>query len=164
MTNRGVAVVGIRLLAVYLLIQLLLLMPQAAERWGDPSRPVVPVSLTILAGLLAAAWLWFGVRRLAGWIVPSRTAQSLADEHAGDPVGPTGAPAFSAAGVVLVGWALPDLLALVLTHYDSAPGNREETLLPLAVAGLRVALGVLVMLGSTGLARTIHHLRRTGAG
>lgn len=164
MTNRGVAVVGIRLLGIYLLIQLLLLLPEAADRWADPARPAMPVTLTILAGLLMAAWLWFGVRTLAGWVVPSRTAQSLADEQAGEPIGPAGAAAFSAAGLLLLGWALPDLLAQAIVHYEAPPGGREETLLPLAVAGLRVALGVLIMLGSAGLARTIHHLRRAGAG
>lgn len=164
MTNRGVAVVGIRLLAVYLLIQLLLLLPQAADRWADPSRAAMPVVLTLAGGLLAAAVLWFGVSSLAGWIVPSRTAQSLAEEQAGDPVSPAGAAAFSAAGVLLAAWALPDLLAQLLSHYDAPPGDQAETLLPLAVAALRVALGLAVMLGSSGLARTIHHLRRTGAG
>ncbi|MBA1145660.1 hypothetical protein H0Z60_01185 [Ectothiorhodospiraceae bacterium WFHF3C12] len=164
MTNRGMAVIGIRLLAIYLALQLMLMLPRAFDRWDDPQRPDLPVALTLLAGTCVAAFLWFGVRRLAGWMLPSRTAQSL-EEQNGDPLAqPAAAVAFSAVGALLVIWALPDLLVTALDHYEAAPVPDRDTLTPFAVAALRVALGIGVMLGSAGLARAVHHLRRTGAG
>lgn len=164
MTNRGMAVISIRLLAIYLALQLLLMLPQAADRWSNPQRPDLPVILTLVAGAGVAAFLWFGVGTVAGWMLPYRTAQSL-EERDGDPASqPAAAVAFSAVGALLVIWALPDLLASVLAHYEADPAADRDTLTPLAVAALRVALGVTVMLGSTGLARAVHHLRRTGAG
>lgn len=163
-TNRGIAVVGIRLLAVYLLLQLLLLVPDAVERWTDATRPAAPVVLTMLAGLVAAAFLWTGTGRVASWMLPARTARSLAEEQAGQTAADRGLVAFSAAGALLIAWTLPELLSAALTYYTAGPINRDETLLPLLVAALRLALGFGMMLGSAGLARAVHHLRRTGAG
>lgn len=161
MTNRGVAVVGLRLLAIYIVIRLLFLLPRAVGHWADSTRPDAPIAVVMAAGLGLAVFLWFRVGTLAGWILPARTAESLAagrpDEEA-----PT-ALLFPAAGVLLLAWSLPELIAQALVLYDAGVVDGEQAT-GFAAAALRVLLGIGLMLGGAGLERAIHHLRRTGTG
>jgi hypothetical protein len=162
MTNRGVAVVGLRLLAIYIVIRLLFLLPRAVDHWTDSARPDAPIALVMVAGLGLAVFLWFRVGTLAAWILPARTAESLATGGGDGREAPT-ALLFPAAGVLLLAWSLPDLIVQTLLLYDAGVVESEQ-MTGFATAALRVLLGAGLMLGSAGLERAIHHLRRTGTG
>lgn len=165
MTNRGVAVLGLRLLALAVLVFWLLRLPEQyallRERPGDG----VLLGL-LLAPLLLAGLLWSQVRWLADLILPQRTAQAGSqrlDSYQAQVI------AFAAVGVLLLILSLPELIRVgfaVRQAYEPILGaGSVETALwvQLLTTLLQFALAVSLLLGGRGLAGGLIRLRRLGA-
>lgn len=156
MTNRGMAVLGVRLLALYFFMHHLsalpwVLTPHAALDW--------PSLLAVFYQLIAAALLWFGAGPLASLILPQRTA---APEPAPANLSDWYGLAFAVVGLLITLNALPALLRIGLEMH----GLKREFLeissahvATAAVVALQLALGLFALLGSHGLSRLIARLR-----
>lgn len=168
MSNRGIAVVGVRLLALYLVLRLVFLVPELVAYWRYADGGGVTYFATLAAVALIAAFLWFRVGTVVGWILPARTAQSLAEED-GPQERQVQALAFSAVGALLLAWTAPDLILhgyLLYRDWTFVPSVASLDAGPLmdaAKALLRAILGALLFFGSGGLVRLVHHLRRVGS-
>jgi hypothetical protein len=150
------AVLGVRLLALYFFMHHLSILPwalapHAALDW--------PSWLTVLYPLTVAALLWSGAGPLASLILPRRTA---APEPAPASLSDWYGLAFAVVGLLVTLNALPALLRIALEVH----GLRREFLevssahiVTAAVVVLQLALGLAALLGSRGLSRVIARLR-----
>lgn len=165
MSNRGLAVLALRLFALFLFHHGFTALPQvylafAAEgAAGELRYLLAAVSLgPALLGLL----IWIFVGRFAELVLPRRTAA-----QAPEPATPQEwqAALFAAAGLLLFLSALRDLLRHVLAVYEYY--QRLEALPPvlqgeLAAAGLQAALGLWLLMRSQRLSGLLLHLRSLG--
>lgn len=167
MTNRGLAVLGIRLFALFIALQALLSSLQLYSRWQHvpASEPITGTGtlLGLLLCLMVAGLLWVCVGRIADWVLPARRGHSLA--HA-DTVTVSDAQtiAYSAVGLYLVADSLPDILLTfwpLLSSYVQMRGAPEQ--LNLVAACIRFALGITLFFGGRGLAGLVRQLRRAPA-
>lgn len=173
LSNRGLAVLLIRLFALFLLMRVIADLPQSyfilsygvpdAAVADDPVRWVTLLSNGLL--LVLAVLMWVFVGRLAGAILPQRTAATPEDELT---VSGAGAVAFAAVGLLLLGLALPELFAATVRLYQRTQqfAYRGMTLpdyVDMGAAGLQVLIGLLVFLGNRGIVRIVTRLRRAGA-
>jgi len=169
MSNRGIAVVGVRLLALYLVLRLVFLVPELVTHWSIPTGGAGTRVATLIVVALIAAFLWFRVGTVVGWILPARTAQSLEQED-GIHERQAQALAFSAVGALLLAWTLPDLVLhgyLLYREWRFVPvvaSLDTNLVLGASTTLLRVILGAALFFGSGGLVRLVHHLRRAGSG
>ncbi len=169
MTNRGAAVIGLRLLALYFFIHSLTLLPQAygllsGGLAADDAVHAWPLAAACLVALAASVLLWFGVRPLVAVLLPQRTVTG--SPAAADP-GDWYAPAFAAVGLLVTIEALPAVLRSgAAIHYSlqALQPLEPELVIELAVAVLRLLLGLVALLGSRGLAGLIVRLRTGGLG
>lgn len=152
-SHRGLAVVGIRLLALYLLLQgvqslaLIVTAPDASDG--------LPVALALVPLFLGAV-LWLGVGRFASVMIPARRALGSAS-----PVGISGdalgALMFGGLGLFLIADTLPGLIS---AYYLLEPIEYDpERFLP---QWLRLLLGIAIFVGARGLGRLHAWLRYAG--
>lgn len=168
MTNRGAAVIGLRLLALYFFVHSLTLLPQAYSLLSGRTPAYDTVHGWLLAAaqlvpLAASLLLWFGVRPLVDALLPQRTASTPPATDLGDWY----APAFAAVGLLVTIEALPAVLRSgAAIHYSlqALQPLEPELVIELAVAVLRLLLGLVALLGSRGLAGLIVRLRTGGLG
>lgn len=154
LSHRGLAVVGIRLLALYLVLRALDgLIPLLAARDAEE-----PAAGWIVAGwpLVMAVLLWFGVGRLAGWIVPAR--RSAAPDGPPPRLPPAADAVFAGVGLFLVVDGLADLAALWPSLTVPLWPLHEDAFGP----ATRIAAGVFVFTGAHGFARLHLWLRFAG--
>lgn len=169
MTNRGMAVLGLRLFALFLFYHSLAMLPEVyGFLSGTDLRAANPTYYYLVAtahigpavlGLL----IWFYVGHWVNFILPQRTAVLRPDfADAGD----WQAVAFVAVGLFLFLYSLPDLLRVALQAYVASSSLmmplEQELLLALAAAGLRVCFGLGLVLGGRRLSGLFVHLRRLG--
>ena len=159
MTNRGAAVLGLRLFALYLVARVVLDAPASYEVLAAP-RPSAGASMSVAAAVLlplgAALLIWSYVGRIANWVLPPRRPQSLEAGQTADPA-QLAVLAYSVAGFLLLGEALPGLLGQVVA------GGLERPLSPELVShGAAAGLGLLLVLGARNLSRMVSRLRRAG--
>ncbi|HEX5514995.1 MAG TPA: hypothetical protein VFY81_11395 [Gammaproteobacteria bacterium] len=156
MTNRGAAVLGVRLLALYFFVHSLINLPMVAGA-------VYPQNYwQLLAPLVLAGLLWSGVGRIASWILPQRTAAPPAP--AADPAD-WYVLAFAAVGLLVTVQALPVLVEVAAQVYRQSRDLQDldaALLAALSAAVLRLGLGLAVLFGSRGFARLIARLRTAG--
>lgn len=161
MSNRGAAVLGVRLLALYFFLQGLTGLPAAAQPAGQEDWPVL---VGLLAPLLLGVLFWLGAGQVASRMLPQRTA---IPPHPAGSLHDWYALAFAAVGLLVSLHALPPLLVLAAEAWQRA---RELQALgfvrtvELAAAGLKLALGLAALLGSRGLAGVVIRLRTGGLG
>ncbi len=146
---RGLAVVGIRLLALYLVAEAIIVVAWSVG--GSVEREAVVAPL--LLPLVLAAGLWFGVGPIAGAMVPARRAVDPGTGGAGSP----GTLVFAAVGLFLLVDALPPLLS---AHLALPLGTSEYA--SLLQPALRLGLGLAVFIGARGLNRVHLWLRFSG--
>lgn len=159
MTNRGMAVLGVRLLALYFLVHHLSALPLMLTSKAESSWLS---SLAMLIPLLAVALLWFFAGSLASLILPRRTAapQASAPANSSDWYG----VAFAAVGLLITLNSLPELLRIALEIYwqrQELQGISPTQIVAVAAALLQFLLGLLALLGRRGLSRAIVSLRAT---
>lgn len=157
MTNRGLAVLGVRLLALYFFIQQLGALPLVLLSVGGWSglwlftAYLLPVLLPVL--------LWLCAGQLASLILPQRTSlpeskpMNLAAWYN---------VAFTGAGLLVLLNALPEFMRLLLDIWLQRLEFQELASSQIAaVAGrlLQCLLGLFVLLGSRGLSRVVLRLR-----
>ena len=156
LSHRGLAVVGVRLLALYLLVQVPIVLAHALAGTDAGRAPLTPVAgaVAIIAGTALLLWLLTGV--LASLMVPARRALSAEVGAPGDFRG-AARLGFALLGLYLVADALPRLLvdAWLLSDTHDLPAL-------VAVPALRCLLGLAIMVGSDGLARLFGVLRYAG--
>ncbi|RFA25139.1 hypothetical protein CAI21_20110 [Alkalilimnicola ehrlichii] len=172
MSIRGAAVLGLRLLAILLLVLWLFRLPELAlfllMHGLAEEAPLFSAVVALAVGLppLLAAFLWFGVGRLADVILPPRTAQGR--EEAWNNYDAQ-VVAYSAIGIFLVIWSLPSLVRHAYLiyqardHFDGWANVGTALWLDFAIAGLQTLLALALVLGATGLAVIVARLRRLGA-
>jgi hypothetical protein len=150
-SHRGLAVVGIRLLALYLLLQAVheLALQVAADAAGPSAAWLVP--------LLLGAVLWAGVGRVASVMIPVRRAVGLTAASASAGTSTVAALVFGGVGLFLIADTLPGVIADWLWL---APDERD----PRQFLGqlLRLLIGVVVFVGARGFARLLGWLRYAG--
>lgn len=162
MTNRGLAVLGIRLFSLFIALQALLspLQPYVRMQALD-FGPVTTMStlLGLLLCLLVAALLWVSVGRIADLVLPERRGYSVV--HGGAiTVHDAQVIAYSAVGLYLVVDSLPQLAVAswpLLSNHPLSYGLAEQ--LDLVAVGIRLMLGAALFLGARGLAGLVHQLR-----
>ncbi|MCO6441005.1 MAG: hypothetical protein J5I81_07965 [Nitrococcus mobilis] len=168
MTNRGLAVLGIRLFALFIALQALFSLLQSdfgGQQLVPAAEPINGTStlLGVLLCLMVAGLLWVCVGRIADWVLPTRRGHSLA---LGDAVTVSDAQiiAYSAVGLYLMADSLPGILLTfwpLLLNYAQLDGSPEQ--LSLAAAGIRFTLGLMLFFGGRGLAGLVRQLRRAPA-
>lgn len=160
MTNRGIAVLGVRLLALYLFMHCLITLPVSVAQLEQQEAWLPLVSL--LAPLPLAVLLWLGAGQLASRMLPQRTAvPSLVATNPTDWY----ALVFAAVGLLISIQALPALLEISVESYRLTQQLQPlsfEQVATLSAALLRMMLGVAAFLGSRGLARLVAYLRTGG--
>lgn len=147
-SHRGLAVVGIRLLALYLLLQGVQRLALTAAADGFVPHALVP--------LLLGAVLWLGVGRVAGVMIPARRALGPAAPEGLRGVA-LGALVFGGVGLFLIVDTLPDLAS---TWYLVQPADRDPQ--QFMAQCLRLLLGTVVFLGARGFGRLHAWLRYAG--
>lgn len=168
MSNRGIAVLALRLFALFLMFHSLTALPQvylarqAVEQVGGDQALLALMALAHLGPAALGVLIWLLVGRFAEWILPRRR---LAGER--EPPLPEDwqALAFAAGGMFVVIDGLPALIGLAVGLYQTRQpfeALSSASRLELAVAAGRVLLGLLVLLGSRGLGRLVFQLRRGG--
>lgn len=160
MTNRGAAVLGVRLLALYLFLHTLITLPTAVAQLDQQDfwLPLVGLLAPLPLGLL----LWLGAGQIASRMLPQRTA--VPSPPAADPRD-WYALAFAAVGLLISIQAVPPLLELAAEAYRLAQELQQLTpaqAAALSAALVRLMLGLMALLGSRGLARLISRLRTSG--
>ncbi len=160
MTNRGAAVLGLRLFALYLVARVVLDAPRSvavvAAQPGQDATTLAAVAAVALP-LAAAFLIWVYVGRLASWVLPPRRPQSLEVGQSADPA-QLAALAYTVVGFVLLGEALPPLVGHLALH------GLDGAVSPELVSRLATAImGLLLVLGARNLARLVSQLRRAGA-
>lgn len=167
MSNRGMAVLGLRLFALYLLVHALLALPQTYAFWVAAPALVGMREFWLnvgvqLAPVVFALVIWCCAGPLASLVLPQRTAAPARAPQPGDWF----APAFAAVGLLITADALPALLELAAAAQRQSaalePVGAELTV-ALTAAALRLLLGVGALLGCHGLAGLIVRLRTAGA-
>jgi hypothetical protein len=165
MTNRGVAVLGLRLFALYLCVQSLIMLPQAyalvagsapadnVEYWLSAAAYVGPV----LIGLL----LWLGAGPMASVLLPQRTAAAPAPQQPGCwyPL------PFAAVGLLVTIGALSSLLEVAAAAHRrvlALEALGPELSVALIAESLRLSLGLAALFGSRGFANLVLRLRTSG--
>lgn len=160
MTNRGAAVLGLRLFALYLVARVVLDIPRsfaaAAAQSGESVASVAAAAAVVLP-LGAAVVIWIYVGRIANWVLPPRRPQSLEAGQSADPAA-LAALAYTVVGFVLLGEALPPLLGRLAVQGLEGPLSPE-----LVSRLVTAAMGLLLVLGARNLARLVTQLRRAGA-
>lgn len=154
LSHRGIAVVGIRLLSLYLILRFLDAVVLTVLPATEPlSRATW---FAVLLPLLVALLLWFGVGVIASWMVPARRTAS--PEPAPLRLPPAADGVFAAVGLILLIDGLADLAVLwptvTLPLWPLAP----DLLGPV----LRIAAGAVVFVGAHGIARLHLWLRYAG--
>lgn len=156
MTNRGVAVLGVRLLALYLLVHSLANLPMMA------GTVHLQAYWRLLAALVLAGLLWWRAGRVASWMLPQRTA--VPPPPAADPAD-WYALAFAAVGLLVTVQALPVLIEVAAQAYRQSRNFQDldaAQLTALSTAALRLGLGLALLLGGRGFTRLIARLRTSG--
>lgn len=162
MSNRGAAVLGVRLLALHLFLHSLITLPAAVAQL-DQQELWLPL-IGLLAPLPLGLLLWLGAGQVASRMLPQRTAAP--PPPAADP-SDWYALAFATVGLLISIQALPPLLELAAEAYRLAQELQDLTANQAAALGaavLRLLLGLTALLGSRGLARLIARLRTGGWG
>jgi hypothetical protein len=169
MSNRGMAVLGLRLFSLFLFYHSLTMLPEVYgflsatdRRAADPVYYYL-VAVAHIGPAVLGLLIWFYVGHWVNFILPQRTAMLRPDfADAGDWQG----VAFIAVGLFLFLYALPDLLRTALQAYVASSGLvaplDQELVLALATAGLRVCFGLGLVLGGRRLSGFFLHLRRLG--
>jgi hypothetical protein len=164
LTNRGLAVLGLRLLALLVAVLWLLRLPEGY--FALASADYAPALLIVLAlPPLLAVLLWAQVGRLVELVLPQRTAEGTAERA--EP-GEWQAVAFAAVGVLVLVEALPALVRVGLSVYlqwqplDGPEAVSSALWVELGAAMLRLVLAISLVFGSRGLARWVVQLRRAG--
>lgn len=167
MTNRGIAVLAVRLLALYLLVDSVTGLPAAYAVLSGAGSAADDVHYWLLVGaqvspLLLGLLLWLAAGPLASVLLPRRTA-------APEPVTVRAegwyALAFAAVGLLVTIEALPQLLEVAAAVHRRALALEPiepELATALTAAGLRVVLGLAALFGSRGFANLMARLRTSG--
>jgi hypothetical protein len=154
------AVLGLRLMGIWLLLQSALWFQSLAQYWEETDyevRALLMTSVPFLTYLLAGLWFTFFPDALARRLLPRRPA-------VGEPAGMAGADlqslAFSAIGLWLIVAALPDLISLMYlaAQEDIPPGGA------LVEPLVKLLAGLVLFLQGRGLSALWHRLRAGPAG
>ncbi|MDN5869850.1 MAG: hypothetical protein L0H73_03895 [Nitrococcus sp.] len=163
MTNRGLAVLGIRLFSLFIALQALLspLQPYIRMHTLDSGQVITTSTLLgLLLCLMVAALLWVSVGRIADLVLPNRRGSAPVQGEAVT-VHDAQVIAYSAVGLYLVVDSLPHMAVAswpLLSNHPHSYGVPEQ--LGLVAAGIRLMLGAALFLGARGLAGLVHRLRR----
>jgi hypothetical protein len=161
MTNRGAAVLGIRLLALYLVIQALLRLPGYMAADAEYHTGGMLFAAVILP-MLVALVLWAGVRRMADLLMPARRAESIQQPRPAAPE-QIQATVFAAVGLFLTVDSLPDLVTSLWRVLEAASLTLTDALsIQLMAESVRTLLGVAIFLGAQGLVGLLNRLRHAG--
>lgn len=165
MTNRGMAVMALRLYALVLVAWILMELPvlflPLVTGIENPAW-LIPELAGLGALALLAFWAWFRVGVVVEWLLPVRTAQ-----QADDPQMPTVDVLFhtglvSAVGLLVIAWALPDLVA-ESWRYWQASSVGDVPMRPEWFGALAQTLfGTAVLIGRRGLVRLLLLLKHAG--
>lgn len=144
LTHRGLAVLGVRLLALYILSRGVLALGGGRTAWQ--------VGLPVILALL----LWVSVRRIADWMVAPRRGATV---RSGDGDAQTlGALAFGVLGLMLLCEALVQGAVAAILYRRAADPDPVTLVAP----GMELILGAAVFFGARGLSAFIVWLRRAG--
>lgn len=166
MTDRGIAVLGVRLLALYLFVQVLTELPDlyallmGARVALDSTHYGLLLAAQVGPGVVGLL-LWFGAGGAASLLLPQRTVAPRPPLSSGGWYG----PAFAAVGLWVAIDALPELLRLAADAHRHVLALEDlgfELRVAIAGAALRVVLGLCVLLGSRGFANLVARLRTSG--
>lgn len=168
MSNRGLAVLGLRLFALFLFYHSLTALPAvyAVLAGTDPlaadPRYYYLAAAAHLGPAVLALLIWAFVGRWVDLILPQRTAAAAPEPASAEE---WQAIAFAAVGMFLFVGGLPELLGRALQAHELT--RRLDTLgselgLALGVAALRVALGLGLLVSARRLSGFFMHLRRLG--
>lgn len=166
MSNRGMAVLGLRLFAIGIVIYTLYALPGLYYGWQQHALAGYTRGLALVhaVGLAVAAVMWFLPGRLAEVILPARSSQGM-DQPLG--VEQVQVVALSAVGALVVLLTLPDVLVLGGEVYRRAAALDElfepALLVDLVSQALVLVLGAWLALGSRGWVGLVRRLRRAGA-
>lgn len=167
MTNRGIAVLALRLFALYLFVHSLIALPEGYAALTNSTAIADPLHYWLLAAAHAGpavigVLLWFCAGALATVILPQRTFSAPPPvKNSENWYG----PAFAAVGLLVSISVLPQLLELLAEYHrttlaleDPAPAFQVA----LAAKSLQLGLGLAVLFGSRGFGNLIARLRASG--
>ncbi|KAB7619538.1 hypothetical protein [Alkalilimnicola sp. S0819] len=173
MSNRGLAVLCVRLFAIALVVYMLYALPHWYARSADLPAGFFHLLLPVyLLGTVLAAWMWWSPGRLASLMLPQRSSESASGtSQEGQPPSSdeTAAVLLFCAGFLLALWVLPEFLVgvwRVFTLLGEGAAQplwaREEGILLLGRGG-QFLLAVWLCLGRRGWLGAWRRLRRAGA-
>jgi hypothetical protein len=166
-TARDVAILGLRIFALYLWATEAWVFPEVVRdlycyAWGifpaEGTEWVWEVTVFVqffLFGIIGIAFWWLAPR-WAKWLLPERRSEGAAPLSGGGEY--IQAIGFSLVGAWLTAWAIPPfLVSLVRTaKYQGTPWGPDLERIIANLAGLMVAIGLF--LGARGLSRYWHRL------
>lgn len=149
MSNRGAAVLGVRLLGLYLAVQAMLALAGLLREGFTRNALLTEVALPLALALL----LWVAVGALANHILPPRRGDSAQTPPPLD-VNAAHAIAFAAVGLLVLAESLPVFLTALWANGHPLPVAESIV----AVEGLRSLLGLLLLLGARDAAGMVARL------
>ncbi|MES1940822.1 hypothetical protein T5B8_11287 [Salinisphaera sp. T5B8] len=170
MATRDLALIGVRLIAFYLVVRGLLVAAQsvpylwASQSVDDPSLVQLSVLLQLVVPVVLAALMWLG----APWLADRMTRASAgAIEPGGLSAEAVAATAFGVAGVVVLIHGLPQLTwsavqALVVSRQTGTAFTAHDPWWQVAALALRCVLAIAVVCGARSLGRWVLRLRTLG--
>lgn len=166
MASRGWAFLACRVLALYLFylaIDAMLLVGLysfAVQPGGENARLLGYYYLfRFLLAVAGGVVLWFGAARLAGWMVPRQAHESEAAAAREWNVTQLLSLAVSVLGLVLVILAIPEAASLI-ARYLAEARLYDPYLVEITTIATSLVLGILLILGSRGIANVIKWARR----
>lgn len=148
MSNRGAAVLGVRLLGLYLAVQAVLALAGMLRAGFTFDALLAEVALPLALALL----LWSAVGALANHILPPRRGDSTPAPPLD--VNAAHAIAFAAVGLLVLANALPVFLTSLWTNSRVMPVAQTIII----EEGLRSLLGLLLLLGARDAAGMVARL------
>jgi len=168
MTNRGMAVLALRLFALYLFVDALRALPELylllAQQPEGGGRYYYLVTVAHLGPVLLGVLLWAYVGRWVDLLLPQRRAAEPPERPLTTDWHVLG---IALAGLLVAALGAPALLEAAMTAYLQSRELVElttELQARLLASGLQVVLGLFLLLGSRGLGSLVLKLRRLGAG
>lgn len=162
--------VGIRILGIYLVLQILMSFSEIYQLYqftgdaGIAAYPYVLVAEVIVLGLVAFALIKFPIT-ISRKLIPNDPDEKLNLPNNAEKLI---AVAFVVIGVYILTWSVPDLifnfLWLAYSHSQDFgyEQNFQEALINQAATILEIGIGLYLVLGSRGLSRVLWLFRNTG--
>ncbi len=161
MTKKEIAILSFKVLSIYSAIQGLTVLPNVlfsiSKNTLNDSTYVLFKAAPPLLLIICGALLWYGAPLLASSIFRA----TVSENGPGASLQDIQVVAFSVVGLVLLSYALPDLVNYVMFKVFAPFGGGKSALFYwIVLTSLKIVLGLWLLFGSRGLVNFINSMRR----